>query len=109
MITRSKSKTNPTVLVTHIEPKGVKQALQSSHWLAAMKEEYDALLRNKTWTLVPPPTHKQPIGCKWVFRVKENPDGTVTSTKPDLLLRVFINKLGLIFLRLSLQLLNQSL
>ncbi|KAK2420319.1 putative mitochondrial protein [Trifolium repens] len=94
MTTRSKSKNNPTVLVTHIEPKGVKQALQSSHWLAAMKEEYDALLRNKTWTLVPPPTHKQPIGCKWVFRVKENPDGTIQKHKAKLVAKGFHQQAG---------------
>jgi histone deacetylase 1/2 len=81
MLTRSKTKNQPTILVTHIEPTSVKQALLSSHWHAAMKEEYDALIRNNTWTLVPPPVHKQPIGCKWVFRVKENPDGTIHKYK----------------------------
>jgi histone deacetylase 1/2 len=49
-----------------------------------MKEEYDALIRNNTWTLVAPPAHKQPIGCKWVFRVKENPDGTIHKYKARL-------------------------
>ena len=39
--------------------------------------EYDALLRNGTWTLVDLPPSRKAIGCKWVFRIKENPDGTV--------------------------------
>jgi histone deacetylase 1/2 len=94
MTTRSKSINTPTILVTHIEPTSVKQALQSSHWLAAMKEEYDALLRNKTWTLVPPPAHKQPIGCKWVFRVKENPDGTIHKHKARLVAKGFHQQAG---------------
>jgi histone deacetylase 1/2 len=94
MLTRSKTRHNPTVLVTHIEPTSVKQALQSSHWLAAMKEEYDALLRNNTWTLVAPPAHKQPIGCKWVFRVKENLDGTILKHKARLVAKGFHQQAG---------------
>ncbi|PNX94541.1 hypothetical protein L195_g017718 [Trifolium pratense] len=94
MLTRSKTKNNPTVLVTHIEPTSVKQALQSSHWVTAMKEEYDALLRNNTWTLVAPPAHKQPIGCKWVFRVKENPDGTIHKYKARLVAKGFHQQAG---------------
>jgi histone deacetylase 1/2 len=49
-----------------------------------MKEEYDALIRNNTWTLVAPLAHKHPIGCKWVLRVKENPDGTIHKYKARL-------------------------
>jgi len=41
-----------------------------------MKEEFVALKRNDIRTLVPLPTHRSVIGCKWVFRVKKNPDGT---------------------------------
>jgi hypothetical protein len=32
----------------------VQEALSVSHWKSAMKDEYDALLQNKTWQLVPP-------------------------------------------------------
>ena len=31
-----------------------------------MQTEYDALIKNNTWSL-----DSNPIGCKWVFRVKE--------------------------------------
>ncbi|KAK2373624.1 putative mitochondrial protein [Trifolium repens] len=94
MLTRSKTKNQPTILVTHIEPTSVKQELLSSHWHAAMKDEYDALIRNNTWTLVPPPVHKQPIGCKWVFRVKENPDGTIHKYKARLVAKGFHQQAG---------------
>lgn len=76
MQTRAKSgivcpRINPTLLLAHVEPKTVKQALANPTWLAATKEEFDALQRNHTWTLVSLPPSRKPIGCKWVFRVKE--------------------------------------
>ncbi|KAM6577139.1 hypothetical protein CsatB_028976 [Cannabis sativa] len=36
-----------------------------------------ALIKNKTWLLVPLLEGRQPIGCRWVNRIKENPDGSL--------------------------------
>lgn len=60
---------NPSIFLLHFEPKSVKVALQDPKWFTAMQEEYDALERNKTWSLVPLPPNRKAIGCKWVFRV----------------------------------------
>ncbi|GKV48364.1 hypothetical protein SLEP1_g55188 [Rubroshorea leprosula] len=38
------------------EPKSVKRALQIPHWVAAMRDELDALRKNNTWELVPRPS-----------------------------------------------------
>jgi histone deacetylase 1/2 len=94
MVTRSKSRNQPTLLLTHAEPTTVKQALQSSEWVTAMQEEYNALIKNNTWTLVKPPAHKAPIGCKWVFRIKENSDGTINRYKARLVAKGFHQKAG---------------
>ena len=40
-----------------------------------MQEEYDSLLENSTFTPVAE-TNSKPIGCKWVYRIKRNPDNT---------------------------------
>lgn len=74
----------PTLLLTHIEPTSHKQAMQSPEWLKAIQAEYDALLNNHTWTLVSLPAHRQAVGCKWVFRVKQNPDGSINKYKARL-------------------------
>ena len=42
-----------------------------------MEEEMRALDANDTWDLVDPPRHCKPIGCKWVYKVKYNADGSV--------------------------------
>lgn len=40
-----------------------------------MSHEFDALMHNDTWDLVPPSPTQNFIGCKWIFRIKQNADG----------------------------------
>ncbi|VFQ78600.1 unnamed protein product, partial [Cuscuta campestris] len=43
-----------------------------------MDEEFIALNEQRTWDLVPPPKNRTLIGCKWVYRIKRNADGSVS-------------------------------
>ncbi|KAM1161896.1 hypothetical protein TB2_000928 [Malus domestica] len=60
------------------------RAVQNPKWHAAMKHEIDALQANHNWSLVPLPPHKRPINCKWVYKVKLKPDGTIERYKARL-------------------------
>jgi hypothetical protein len=40
------------------EPTSVDEALSDRRWVAAMDNEFQALHKNKTWHLVPPPKGK---------------------------------------------------
>lgn len=72
MVTRGKTgNLKAKTFLAHVERSTVKQAVAQPHWLTAMCTEYTALLNNKTWTLVPLPPHRKPIGCKWVFRTQK--------------------------------------
>lgn len=71
------------------EPAIIKQALASPLWKQAMQEEMDALHRNRTWSLVIPPSNRSPIGCKWVFKLKKNPSGSVARYKARLVAKGF--------------------
>ncbi|OIT31929.1 putative mitochondrial protein, partial [Nicotiana attenuata] len=62
-------------------PKTVKEALNHPGWSDAMLEEIHALEDNHTWDLVDLPKGKKLVGCKWVFMVKVNPDGSVARLK----------------------------
>ena len=52
------------------EPTTFISASQHPAWTAAMLEEFNALLHNQTWQLVPRPLHHPVIGYKWVYKVK---------------------------------------
>lgn len=67
--------------IQDLEPSSVKTALQDSRWFLAMKEEFEALQRNQTWSLVPSETAGKVVGKKWVFRLKYNPDGSISEYK----------------------------
>ena len=65
-------------------PKQVSKALAHPGWRSAMIEEMNALTDNGTRDLVRLPTGKKAIGCRWVFIVKVNPDGSIARLKARL-------------------------
>ena len=72
-----------------IEPTSVTKALKYSQWPATMSNEFNALLQNRNWILVPPHPSQNLIGCKWVFRIKRSPDDTVERYKARLVSKGF--------------------
>ncbi|KAL4317827.1 hypothetical protein GQ457_18G022820 [Hibiscus cannabinus] len=64
-----------------VVPSNIKEALKHPQWVAAVNAEYEALINNGTWELVSLPSNKQAIGCKWLFRIKYNADGTFNQHK----------------------------
>ena len=99
MQTRSKSgivkpRRFPTLLITVTEPSTIKQALSSPPWHEAMQCEYDALMANQTWSLTALPSGRTVIGCKWVFHIKENPNGSIQKYKACLVAKGFHQRLG---------------
>ena len=49
-----------------------------------MDDEMQALVENGTWVLVPKTENVTPIGCKWVYKVKHNSDGSINRHKARL-------------------------
>ena len=47
--------------------------------------------------MVPKPPNRKPIGCKWVFRVKHNSDGSVSKYKARLVPKGFHQQPGFDF------------
>lgn len=60
-----------------------------------MVDEYDALIKQGTWVLTPLPTNKSVIGCKWVYRVKRNPDGSIACHKARLVAKGYHQEEGI--------------
>ncbi|KAJ4812579.1 Retroelement pol polyprotein-like [Rhynchospora pubera] len=66
------------------EPQHFGEAMKDKHWRDAMQAEIDALERNETWTIENLPPMKKAIGCKWVYRIKYNSDGSIERYKARL-------------------------
>ena len=78
-IVKPHSKYGLTIMVPgETEPTIVAQAVKKSLWLQAMHEEYQALLLNPTWDLVPPDPRQNLIRNKWVFHIKRHLDGSIS-------------------------------
>uniref|UniRef100_A0A803KS96 Uncharacterized protein n=1 Tax=Chenopodium quinoa TaxID=63459 RepID=A0A803KS96_CHEQI len=81
------------------EPVTFKQAIRdkdSENWLVAMEEEMQSLHKNKTWEVVPLHVGKTAIGCKWVYKRKEDPteiSGTRFKARSNYDCCVYIRKL----------------
>lgn len=64
-------------------------------WKAAMNSEYDALMKNKTWHLVPPLKGRNVIGCKWVYKIKRKADGCLDRYKARWVAKGFKQRYGI--------------
>jgi hypothetical protein len=60
-----------------------------------MNDECTALMRNKTWHLVPPQAGRNVIDCKWFFKVKHKAYCSVDRHKAHLVAKGFKQRLGI--------------
>jgi hypothetical protein len=63
-------------------------------WKEAIKSEMDSIMSNGTWEVVSRPYGCKPIGCKWVFKKKLRPDGTIEKYKARLVAKGYNQKEG---------------
>ncbi|GJZ16254.1 ribonuclease H-like domain-containing protein [Tanacetum coccineum] len=91
MVTRFCFGTNrPTKRLTlHVSsvsplPKSYRDAFSDRNWKNVMRDEYHALIKNKTWTLVPRPPDTNIVSCMWLFRHKYLADDTLSRYKTRL-------------------------
>ena len=79
------------------EPEYYDEALQdenSSKRELAMKDEMDSLLGNQTWELTELPVGKKALHNKWVYRIKNEHDGS-KRYKARLVVKGFQQKEGI--------------
>lgn len=77
------------------EPYDLNEALGDVNWKDAMDIEYSALMKNKTWHLVPPKKGRNVIGCKWVYKIKRKADGSLDRYKARLVAKGYKQQYGI--------------
>jgi hypothetical protein len=68
-----------------------------ARWQAAVAEELASMKTNKVYELTELPPGRKAIGCKYVFKIKRNADGTVERYKARLVAKGFHQKQGVDF------------
>ncbi|GJS76145.1 ribonuclease H-like domain-containing protein [Tanacetum coccineum] len=86
MVTRAKVKIlkplermNCHVTTTLPLPRSHLHALRDPNWQKAMVDEYNALISNGMWALMPRPANVNVVHSMWLFRHKFNADGSLSS------------------------------
>jgi hypothetical protein len=75
-------------------------------WKEVVRSEMDLILFNGTWELSELSFGYKPIGCKWVFKKKLRPDGTIDKYKARLMAKGYTRrkvKISLILIHLLLE------
>ncbi|XP_072087411.1 uncharacterized protein [Arachis hypogaea] len=76
-------------LINNSDPKHYSEAVMHDCWRKAIEAELTALEQNKTWIITSLPPGKNAVGCKWIFRTKFHPDGTIERHKARLVAQGF--------------------
>ena len=91
--TREKKKNpkyaNVAVMEEKKEPTSFEKASQKVEWRKSMEDNIKELAENQTWDLVPKPKDVKPISCKWVYKIKTRPDGSIERYKAHLVAQEF--------------------
>jgi hypothetical protein len=53
-------------MVLSLNPQTYAEAEGNPFWEETMREEYNSLIENHTWDLVPLPSDQKLVRCKWV-------------------------------------------
>ncbi|GKA10331.1 ribonuclease H-like domain-containing protein [Tanacetum coccineum] len=91
MVTRAKAgifkpleRMNCHVTTTLPLPRSHVYVLHDPNWKEAMLDEYNALITNRMWVLVPRPANVNVVRSMWLFKHKFNADGSLSRYKARL-------------------------
>jgi len=76
------------------EPSSYNEASKHESWMNVMNMEYEDLMKNQTWDLVPYPNEHNVIGNKWIYKVKYNSVREIEKYKARLIAKGFTQKYG---------------
>jgi hypothetical protein len=77
------------------DPTCFEEAIQKKEWSYAMTEEYQSIINNDLWEIVPIPKSKDVVSSKWLFKIKHVVDGSIKKYKARFVARGFSQKEGI--------------
>jgi hypothetical protein len=71
------------------EPTCFEEAIQKKEWADAMIEEYQSIIKNDVWEIVPISKNKDVVSSKWLFKIKHVVHGSIEKYKERFVARGF--------------------
>jgi hypothetical protein len=62
-------------------PYSFQEVVKEPTWVDSMVEEYDSVVKNNAWEIVPRSVEKSVVGLRWIYKVKQDADGSVEKYK----------------------------
>eukprot|EP00253_Pinus_taeda_P027804 PITA_27804 len=63
------------------KPSSFEEVVEQPVWVDAMVGEYDSIVKNSVWEVVPRPADKLVVGSRWIFKVKHASDRRIEKHK----------------------------
>jgi hypothetical protein len=80
--------------IIDLEPSTYEEAAKQQVWKDAMMEEYQSIMKNDVWEVVPRPEGKSMVTSKWIYKIKHAADGNIEKYKARFVARGFSQKEG---------------
>jgi hypothetical protein len=77
------------------EPTCFEEAIKNKEWVDAMTEEYQSIVKNDVWEIVPRLNRKDVVSSRWIFKIKHVVDVSIEKYKARFVAHGFSQKEGI--------------
>jgi hypothetical protein len=77
------------------EPTYFEESIQKKEWADAMTKEYQSIIKNDVWKIVPRSKSKDVVYSNWIFKIKHVVDGSIEKYKARFFAHGFSQKEGI--------------
>ena len=77
------------------EPSNYEEVEERKEWKDDMIQEYQLIMKNDVWDVVPRPERKPMVTSKWIYKIKHAVDGSIEKYKARFMANGFSQKEGI--------------
>ena len=81
--------------IIDVEPTSYEEVAEKKEWKDAMIEEYQSIVKNDVWDVVPISKEKTMVSSKWIYKMKHSLDDNVEKCKARFMEHGFSQKEGI--------------
>ena len=82
-------------LIPHDNGVWVHDTIQKKEWVELMTKEYQSIMKNDVWDIVPKPANKSVVSSNWIYNIKHAADGSIEKYKSNFVAHGLSQKEGI--------------